>query len=413
MNNILSDRVEFQSRICEGNDEWVTAAQFLRIYELEAKSQKINIDDFLISFFQGENQKKIGSYKNKKLVSSVALLIVLSRINRRSVFWHQGTDILIPKKDQIQKLENYLNSVRKNLGEIQDAVFNSARALLDFCRGDYSVAEKLLSGSHVSDYPEGAISRGFFLGACTFGAGSYYRESDDRTSKVFQFDLNILGGRDWKDFDYLIISSCDQVYFDRFSAEYCRSARESGVNAPIIFMVYGSSFSGEIAKNIFVLGFQSDYDAEPALYASARYVLARNIILETGLSLFITDMDFCFSNDIFGEMESVAKRCDIGLTMHGYGVRSVAPWTAVSAPLAFFKNGKFALHFLENYESYFHDMWLSSKFRWWIDQNSLFNSYVQTRRAYPVCVFENIFNVANKAVTNGRDDVQRFKKGIR
>lgn len=406
-------RADFLTHLSDGTHSWQESAQLLRRFEAECKKLTIGIDDFIIFFFEQQYRHHIPSYSNRTLLASAAMTLVWTRINRRNVFWHQGSEILAYRKAALSRLEVVLGRVSKYVESEEDGFFHAVMALIAFCKGDYMEGSRQCKHMCRKGFPEGAIHRGFFLGANTFEAGHPAHEVQDEIEESFFLDISSVQEYVKSNPEPVLIASCDAAYFDNFSTGFFQSARKHGWKGGIIFLVMGSAETYQIDRGTYFIGTTSTLTYEPALYASARYVLARKILREVNSSAFICDIDFLFSEQLTGLMREVAMNLDVGLCFHGYGVRSIAPWTATSAPMAFFQNNNFSHWFLKNYEAYFFEQWSRTEKRWWIDQNSLYNAYHQVRRCWPGAKIGNIFQLANIGCTNQNNMVQKVKAQIK
>ncbi|WP_353979042.1 hypothetical protein [Salinicola endophyticus] len=384
---------------------WKEAARLVQ--EHKECLENDNIDDVYFSLFVGGNELKIPEWKNKTLLSCVLLYLVWYRLARRSVSWHEGGEILMPKIAAVSKLEVVVGRCARCFREGGDAVYEMVLAILFFAKGDYKEASKVCARVRLKGYPVDAPFRSFFSGVNTFFYDDFY-SSAAVSNEEFAFDraslLEVVSSVS------VCLVSCDQGYFEKFSGEFLSTMRSTSLRFPVIFFVIGERDGWEeLGNGGYVFYVRPSYSLEPALYASFRYLVAQFIIDNSEANVFVFDIDFLFTEEISDNMELMVSNSDLSLTMHGYGVRSITPWTRVSAPLSYFSNSLCSSVFLSNYVGYWRSAWLKSDFKWWIDQNALFSSYLYVSRCFPSAKVMNVFDVANRGVSNNRDGVLEYK----
>lgn len=409
----MIDNNFFIKLLSDNEMSWRKARFFLEEAEKNAKREKINLDDVIFNFFVGNNVDKIGAWSNKKLLATMLMKLVWLRLSRRSVSWHEGGDVLVPKANSVSKLEIVVNRCKASLISAEDGFFEAILILVCLAKGDYFESYRQAVKLKQKGYPKDAVYRSFFTGVNSFYITEFFPELKD----IFEddkFRLNIEALKKAANDNFVSVVSCDITYYDKFSADFLSSARESGYNNTIIFFVIGDKEGWEVVeKGAYVFYVSTTYNLEPALYASFRYLISRYILEDAKCGLFVFDIDFIFNEQVVSSLYSTAAHYDMAFTFHGYGIRSIAPWTKISAPLSFFGNNKQSELFLNNYIGYWEKVWGLSDFKWWIDQNSLFSSYQYIQKTFPSAKIKNIFDVANIGVSNKHEGVLEFKKSNR
>ena len=382
----------------------------------ELKKDKLHIDDVLFSILSlGSSNAGVW---NKASVSTSLIEMIWSRLSRRSVSWHEGGEILTPKINQISKLEVVAGRYRKVLCESEPyaCVYDACMALIMFAKGDYKESSKVCAKIRSKGYPLDAPYRSFLTGVNSFYFEDFYPDGANfDLLESFSFNEEALAEVVSSGVESLNIVSCDEKYFDKFSKDFIDTAEKASINHPTVFFVISEKEGFlSLGEKFYLAYVKSSLPHEPALYASFRYLVSQYIVERSSLKVFVFDIDFVFDRDICEDMLDISSGWfDVALTFHGYGIRSIAPWSKVSAPFSYFSQSRASKSFLMNYVGYWMKKKKKSTFRWWIDQNALFSSYQYISRSFPSASVYNAFDVANKGCANNREGVLDFKKLVK
>lgn len=386
---------KIQSLLYENSISWSDSNKIILDLENEFKNKK-NIDDILIGLFEGENKKKIRLYKNKTLLDTVLLCFVWHRIHRR-VLWDDSTEIYIPVPEKLKKVAVIINRVAFSL-PLDSPLLCFSRFLILCLSCKYHDSYKLIR--------EIKIPKGCYLNAYISGVKSFKFFKYDPDIPVIEYYLPLFD-KQCTENGAVILVSCDQLYFDRFHNDFLKSARKKGIKNTIVFVVVNEfeMVSYNKDENFYKIDLQLSYERSPALYASARFLFAREIMKKFNNGVFVFDIDFDFSMISQKDMDKISSY-DIGLSFNKYG-RSYVPWSNISAAACYFSYSLVSDFFLKVFCFYFREVY--KKETWWIDQNSLFYSYSYVRFLNPSLRCFNMIEVRDKGVTNNLSSVKNFK----
>lgn len=397
--------MNIKKELLNGNYSMIESHVFVKKLRLELKEKKIRIDDFIIPYFEGDNKNIIRLYKNKNLLVTLLLLFVWSRMHR-DVFWEPGSEILFAKQHQVVKVKAIMERIGSRLEEEQLPMLIACQILIASCYRDYYSVSSLSKKLSLLDYPVGGYMHSYFVGANSF----VY----DLTSKpILQNDISS-SECDLSEIDFddrpTILVSCDNEYFRRFSPSFISSADNMINEYNIVFIVVGGEKNYKLSRNTYVVSYNSiNYPLTPAFYASARFLVAKEILIKSQNPVLILDIDFNFNAQIEEMlMDLDSSKFDIGLCFNKK-YRAVLPWSSIPAAAAYFKNIDASISFLNYFSEYLKNNWSNVISNWWIDQNALFLAYEKTRITTPSINIKNIVNIRDSGVTNADLTVKKFK----
>lgn len=185
----------------------------------------------------------------------------------------------------------------------------------------------------------------------------------------------------------ICLFSCDARYFLEFSDIPLRSARDVGWDVHFHFHIINPDESVKKALDKIVHEYDASYSSETvenpqkAYFASARYMLAHDILRQNAAALWIMDIDVKYKNSLDINFDQY------GWDRHKPGVRYTSdltlPWQKMTANAMYIPNNDIGLEYtrlISLYLCYYFYYSNSRKDLWWIDQNAIFFSLLHLQQ---------------------------------
>lgn len=375
--------------------------QYLKKYCMD---NNVRIDDFIMRLFEGDNSKRLQIYRNKNFVAGLLVCMIWERLHRGGI-WSDKSEVCFVNIGPIEKLKVIINRVERILSADQEPLVIASKILINSVFRDYHAVGKLSARLSEIGYPKEAFMISYFVGAETFSMARI--EDFDESSQSLNFDLSNISIKGKP----AVLISCDIKYYEKFSYGFLKSGKRLNGNYIFVFLVVDGVENKCLSDGVYVCTLpDSQFLKKPALYASARFLVARSLIEHIGSRVFIFDIDFEFNDRIIDDLFLLEKLdFDIGLCFNRK-YRALVPWSSIPAAVAVFENNVKSHFFLSVFYWYFSRVWTSERSNWWIDQNALFFAYKITRDAWPSAKFINLVKIRDLGATNGDPSVISFKK---
>lgn len=387
------------AKILGPDESWDRAFETCSAIERDLKAAKRNVDDFALNcitpFIRGETPA------NKTLFVSVVGLFFWHRW-RRGLSW-KNAEKPVPNDAQFDKLARTLARCRRTLSGEFLLVIDAFEAMLYASYGRIGDAGRLLAPVRANGYPKRAPQQAFFDGAQSFVA-----HVDDETPLSLELPQLELKGP-----GPLLVTSCDQAYFDQFAMDFAHSAKEAFPESDTLIFLSDVTVASveQVADSCWKVGVPTAFAKTPALHASLRYLVARELLDRFDRTVAIFDVDH-HHNKLMRPYVLEAGELDMSLAFNNYP-HSKAPWASISAAASVFNPTEPAKFLLEQFGTYFANVYDDTKSNWWIDQNALFHGFRKAQFHYPTMRVGDSAEVVRLGALNADLDVIKFKRSSR
>ncbi|WP_404347903.1 hypothetical protein LG311_19080 [Sutcliffiella horikoshii] len=329
-------------------------------------------------------------------------------------------DAYAPSLSGLKKITGILDRVDSRLDI--EPVTNYLRAGVQFAFQNLEEAQALISKS---PYPSEILYSDFFKGGNTYknpNTTLCLQNNDFKLSNFFKVYFDDLPFKLRNENIPLLIFSCDMKYFEFFAENLVDSIMKSGFYSDLLFFIIEDENSQNdvivskiryklknIGRELYIIKASLIKNEMPALAASGRYLIAKDVINRTGQGVFIFDIDFEFKAEMLNDLKKAVATNSIALTINKYG-RNIYPWATIPAATAFIPNNEAGKVLLDIFSLYIQNNFREEGGNWWIDQNALFAGYNYIRKYYPQTQILDLVGVRNAGATNGEDDVKQFKR---